>query len=63
MTRMIPADREHALGEVDDDGHHDRYWRRYRYICRCGKAGPWCESVTLARGHHNVHRSDVEERS
>ena len=55
---MITADNEHALGEIDDDGNGDRYFRRYRYVCRCGKAGPWREGVVLARGDHAVHRSD-----
>ena len=49
---------DHAIGEIDDDGHHDRYFRRYRYICRCGKAGAWRESVQLARGDHVVHRGE-----
>ena len=60
---MIPADKEHALGEIDDDGNRDRYFRRYRYVCRCGKAGAWSESVQLAKGEHAVHRSDVKEAS
>ncbi len=59
----IPKDREHALGEIDDDGHRDRYWRRYRYVCRCGRAGAWRESVVQARGDHAVHKSDAEREA
>lgn len=58
---MIPKDKEHALGEIDDDGHRNREWRRYRYVCRCGKTGSWQESVNLARGGHAVHRADEAE--
>jgi len=50
----------HVLGEVDDDGHCDRYFRRYRYVCRCGKAGAWRESVVQARGDHAAHRGDAD---
>ncbi len=50
----------HALGEVDDDGHHDPYFRRYRFVCRCGRAGTWQPSTTAARGEHAVHRHETE---
>ena len=58
---MIPADKEHTLGEIDDDGNRDRFFRHYRYVCRCGKAGAWRESVQLVKGEHAVHRSDMKE--
>jgi hypothetical protein len=61
MMHMVPADKLHALGEVDDDGNRDPYFRRYRYVCRCGKAGPWRDGVVQARGDHDVHRSDRKE--
>ena len=48
---------DHALAEIDDDGNHDRYFRYYRYVCRCGEAGSWQKGVTLARGEHAVHLS------
>jgi hypothetical protein len=56
---VITAANEHALGEIDDDGNWDRYFRRYRYVCRCGKAGPWRDSKQLAKGEYAVHRSDA----
>lgn len=52
---MITVAHEHALGEIDDDGFPGLLFRRYRYVCRCGKAGPWREGVMLARGDHAVH--------
>ena len=55
------VDREHALAEVDNDGHWDRHFRLYRYVCRCGKAGPWVEGVVSARGGHDVHASDMRD--
>jgi hypothetical protein len=51
--------RTHALGEIDDDGL-SRAARSYRFICRCGKAGTWQPSKTLAKGQHAVHRSVAE---
>lgn len=56
MTRAA-----HRLGEVDDDGHHDRWFRHHRYVCACGKAGPWRPSAQLARGDHAVHVLDTSE--
>lgn len=53
----------HDLGEIDDDGHWDRLFRRYRYVCRCGKAGPWREGSELARGDHALHRNDENDAS
>lgn len=47
----------HQLAELDDDGNPDQYFRRYRYICRCGKVGAWQPSILTARGEHDVHRS------
>ncbi len=58
MMPLIVVDRRHALGEIDDDGNRDPFFRRYRYVCRCGKAGAWRDSVMLARGEHAVHRHD-----
>ena len=49
---------EHVLGEIDDDGHPDRCFRRYRYVCRCGKAGSW-RPLALAIGEHSLHRGEV----
>lgn len=57
----LAVDRAHGLGEVDDDGNRDPFFRRYRYVCRCGKAGAWRDSVQLARGEHAVHRLDDQE--
>jgi hypothetical protein len=54
---VITRSNEHALGEIDDDGRPDRFYRHYRYVCRCGRAGPWRPSVNLARGDHAVHRT------
>lgn len=53
---MMP---EHALAEVDDDGNPDYHFRYYRYICRCGKAGVWVLSESLARHDHALHRHDA----
>lgn len=61
--RMITANKEHALGEIDDDGNRDRCFRRYRYVCRCGRAGDWVDGIGQARAHHAVHRSDEAEEA
>jgi hypothetical protein len=50
----------HQLVEIDNDGNHTRYFRHYRYVCRCGKTGSWQPSILAARGEHDVHRSDTE---
>jgi hypothetical protein len=46
----------HILAEIDDDGTPDPMHRRYRYVCRCGKAGEWRPSTVLARGDHKLHK-------
>ena len=61
MNRTADREHAHALGEIDDDGNYDRYFRRYRYVCRCGKAGAWRECIQLAKGDHAVHRYDMKE--
>lgn len=62
MAMRPTANKEHAIGEIDDDGHRDPFFCRYRYVCRCGRAGAWRESVQLARGDHAVHESDRRPR-
>jgi len=60
-SRVVVSEaRLHVLGEVDDDGHRDPYFRRYRYVCRCGRTGVWRESAQMASGDHAVHRSDTK---
>lgn len=55
---------EHALAEVDDDGHLlDSWFRRYRFVCRCGRAGDWVDSPLVARGHHAVHADAADTAS
>lgn len=60
-AKIRPTRVEHRLGEIDDDGNRDSHFRYHRYVCACGKAGPWRPSEALARGDHAVHVWDVEE--
>lgn len=58
---LVDRDDRHALGQIDDDGNWDPVFRRYRYVCRCGRAGTWRDSSVLARGEHDVHRTAAKE--
>jgi dihydrofolate reductase/thymidylate synthase len=51
-------ERDHGLGEIDDDGHVDPRFRRHRFVCRCGTPGIWLYSRVQAQAGHAMHRSE-----
>ena len=51
----------HALAEIDDDGTVTVFFRRYRYVCRCGRTGIWRDGIVLARADHAVHKNDARK--
>jgi dihydrofolate reductase len=55
-------EKDHWLGEIDDDGHHDPRFRRYRYVCRCGTTSLWLYSRVQAQAGHAAHRSEQRRR-
>jgi len=55
MTRVATRlpDPHQMLSE--EAGNWTRAGLHYRYVCKCGRTGPWRLTSDLARGDHAVH--------
>jgi hypothetical protein len=50
---------DHRGALIEDDGQAP-IARRYRYLCRCGKAGEWRATEQAARNDHVVHKHTAD---
>jgi hypothetical protein len=47
---------DHRGYRIEHDDPPIASWRRYRYVCACGKEGEWRPSKQAALNDHKLHK-------
>lgn len=56
---VVRSTHAHASAMITHDGAPE-IARRYRYNCRCGKAGEWRATARQAQGDHTIHKHTAD---